>query len=95
MCSTRLRAVLQTNHLVFSSLFDPSNVVAVLLPDAVSHVGADLLQDAGGDVVCSRKVLGVAGRAHPAKRPEAQRENITGRETEQRSITNQVSPPTD
>lgn len=69
--------VLKSNHVVFSSLPDPADVVIVLLSDAISHMGADFLQDAGGNVVRFSQILRVAGRAHPAERTEAQGENVT------------------
>lgn len=68
--------MLKSNHVVFSGLPDPADVVIVLLSDAISHTGADFLQDAGGDVVRFSQVLRVAGRAHPTERTEAQGENV-------------------
>lgn len=61
---------------MFSSLPDPADVVVILLPDAVSHMGADLLQDCGGNLVRFSQVLWVAGCAHPAERAEAQGEDV-------------------
>lgn len=85
---------LQTNHFVLAGLFDPSNVVTILLPDAVRHTGTDLLQDTGSNVVCCCEVLGITRRAHPTERPKAQRENITkteaGRGESQTSFIHQV-----
>lgn len=72
--------VLRTNHLVFSGLPDPADVVIVLLSDAISHVGADFLKDAGGDVVRFSQIFGVAGCAHPAERAKAQGENVAAEE---------------
>lgn len=75
-----LAPAFKTNHLVFSGLPDPADVVIVLLSDAISHAGADFLQDAGGNVVRFSQILRVAGCAHPAERAKAQGENITVKE---------------
>lgn len=64
------------DHFVFSSLSDPADVVVVLLPDAISHVGTNFLQDKSSDVICYSKILGVARCAHPAERAETQREDV-------------------
>lgn len=80
-CSHERRDVFKTNHLVFSSLPDPADVVIILLSDAISHMGADVLQDSGGNVVCFSQILWVAGCAHPAERAKAQGEDVTWVET--------------
>ena len=65
------------NHFMFASFSDPADVVVVLLPDLICHVGTNLLQDRGSDVICNGEILGVARCAHPAKRAEAQREDVS------------------
>lgn len=65
-----------TDHFVFSSLSDPADVVVVLLSDTISHTGTDFLQDSSSDVIRYGEIPGVARCAHPAKRAEAQRENV-------------------
>lgn len=67
------------NHFVFSSLPDPDDVVVVLLSDSVRHIGAQILQDRGGDIVGYGEVLGVTGCAHPAKWTEAQGKYVSER----------------
>lgn len=62
---------------MFSRLSDPADVVLVLLPNALSHIGTDLLQDGGSDVISQRQVTGVARSADPAERSEAQGEDIS------------------
>lgn len=66
---------------MFSSLPDPADVVVILLSDAISHMGADFLQDSGGNVVRFSQILRVAGCAHPAERAKAQGEDVTRVET--------------
>lgn len=70
-----------TNHLVFPGLPDPADVVIILLSDPISHMGADFLQDPGGNVVRFSQISRVAGRAHPAERAEAQGEDVPKVET--------------
>lgn len=70
------------DHFVFASLSDPADVVVVLLPDAISGVGTDVPQDSSSDIICYSKILGIARRAHPAKRAKAQRENVSVLQTE-------------
>lgn len=65
-----------TDHFVLPSLSDPADVVIVLLSDAISHSGANVLQDRRSYVVRHGKIVRVAGCAHPAKWAEAQRENV-------------------
>lgn len=55
---------------------DPADVVVVLLLDVISHIGTDILQDSGRNVISYSEILGGARCAHPAKRPKAQRENV-------------------
>lgn len=90
-CSYERAEVFQTNHLVFSSLPDPADVVIILLSDAISHMGADFLQDSGGNVVRFSQILWVAGCAHPAERAKAQGEDVTRMETGLKSFFKMVS----
>lgn len=62
---------------MFSGLTDPADVVVVLLSHTLSHIGADLLQDSGGDVISQCQVTGVTGGADPAEWSEAQGEDVT------------------
>lgn len=80
----------KTNHLVFSGLPDPADVIIVLLSDAISRVGADFLKDAGGDVVSFSQIFGVAGCAHPAERAKAQGEDVAAEEAGVRSFFQDV-----
>lgn len=75
-----------THHLVFSSLSDPADVIVVLLPDVIGHVGTDFLQDSSSDIIRCSKIFGVARCAHPAKWAKAQRENIPAAKVEGESL---------
>lgn len=77
-----------TDHFVLSSLFDPADVVVVLLSDKIRRVGTNFLQDGSGNVVGYGKILRVARCAHPAKRAKAQRENVPVAKTEVGELTN-------